>query len=79
VRNVGVENVIKSSDNIELSYNHETRDFDYLIGKILRERNLVRIGVIIAIDYFHDGYHHDNAVAVLDNGKRINCRKLVKR
>ena len=78
MRNVDCKNVIKDVDYLSLSYNHELRDFDYLIGKILRKPNLIRIGTIVNVEYFRDGYGHDNAIAVLDNGQKINCRKLVK-
>ena len=76
MRNVGLDNHIENVDNIELAYNHERRNFDFLIGKVLRQRNSIRIGTIVAIEYIHDGYHHDNAIAVTDTGKRFNCRKL---
>lgn len=76
MKNVSTKNEIPNYDNIQLSYNHETRNFDFLIGKTLRENNMVRIGVIVSIDYSVDGYNHDNAFAVTDTGKRFNCRKL---
>ena len=74
MRNVSVDNYIEGIDNIKLSYNHETRDFDFLIGKTVRGKNMFRIGEIVSIEYYVDGYGHTNAVAILNNGRRINCR-----
>lgn len=76
MRNVGLDNHIDNVDGIELEYNHERRNFDFLIGKTLRQSNSIRIGTIIAIEYSSDGYRHDNAFAITDTGKRFNCRKL---
>jgi hypothetical protein len=76
MRQVNVDNFIEGIDNISLSYNHETRNFDFLIGKTVRGRNMFKIGVIVSIDYYKDYYGHSNVVAVLDNGRRMNCRKM---
>ena len=76
MRLVAVDNKIDGVDDISLSYNHEERCFDFLIGKTLRANNMKRLGTIIDIDYYIDWYGHKNAVAVLDNGSRFNCRKL---
>jgi hypothetical protein len=76
MRSVSTENYIEGIDYLNLSYNHETRDFDFLIGKILRGRNMFKIGKIVDIDYYVDGYGHSNAMVVLDNGRRVNCRTL---
>jgi hypothetical protein len=76
MRNVGLENNIPNVDNIELEYNHERRNLDYLIGRVLRQSNSIRIGTIVSIEYIRDGYQHEYAIAVTDNGKRFNCRKL---
>lgn len=76
MRNVSVSNQIDGIDNIKLSYNSEDRDFDYLIGKTMRSNNMRKLGVIVSIDYYIDWYGHKNAVAVLDNGSRFNCRTL---
>lgn len=76
MRTVNVDNKIDGIDNLSLSYNHEHRNFDYLIGKTLRANNMKRLGTIIDIDYYIDWYGHKNAVAVLDNGDRFNCRTL---
>jgi hypothetical protein len=76
MQNVSTKNEIPNYDNIQLSYNHETRNFDFLIGKTLRQNNMILIGKIVDVEYIRDGYHHDNAIAVTDTGKRFNCRKL---
>jgi len=77
VQNVSLDNVIEGVDNISLKYNHETRNYDYLIGKIVRGKNMFKLGVITKIDYYRDGYDHDNAVAILDSGREVNCRLFV--
>lgn len=76
MKTVGIDNYIDGYDYSQLSYNHESRDFDFLIGKTVRGNNMRKIGVIVSIDYYKDWYGHDNAVAVLDNGRRINCRTM---
>lgn len=76
MKTVGIDNYIDGVDYTSLSYNHESRDFDFLIGKTVRGNNMRKIGVIVSIDYYKDWYGHDNAVAVLDNGRRINCRTM---
>lgn len=60
-------------------HNHNSSNYDHLIGKIVRGSNYTIMGEIITIDYSDDGYRHQNAFAVLDNGNRINCRRLEKR
>jgi hypothetical protein len=42
----------------------------------MRANNMKRLGTIVDIDYYIDWYGHKNAVAVLDNGRRVNCRTL---
>jgi len=76
MRNVDVNNQIDGIDYIKLPYNSESRDFDFLIGKTLRANNMRKLGVIVSIDYYIDWYGHKNAVAILDNGARHNCRTL---
>lgn len=76
MRNVNVDNRVEGVDNIELSYNHDVRDLDYLIGQPIRNSSYMIIGHVVSIDYYRDGYSHDYAFVVLDNGKRINARKL---
>lgn len=76
MRNVDLQNEIQGCDNLQLSYNHEIRNFDHLIGAVVRDGNYFVIGKVVEIDYSRDGYSHDNVFAVLDTGKRINCRKF---
>lgn len=76
MRNVSTDNYVESADYLSFSYNHEDRDFDFLIGKILRGRNMIKMGRIVDVSYYKDGYGHRIAMAILDNGRRINCRTL---
>lgn len=76
MRNVSTENYIDGIDYLKLSYNHETRDFDFLIGKTVRAKNMIKIGEIVSISYYIDSYGHHTAMAILDNNRRINCRTL---
>lgn len=50
--------------------------YDYLVGKVCRGANLRILGKIVDVAYEVDGYGHENAWAILDNGRRINCRTL---
>lgn len=65
------------SDAMALAYNHETGNFDFLIGEDVWADMSKNLGKIVSIDYYVDGYGHDIADAVLDSGRRINCRMLV--
>lgn len=76
MRNVGLDNYVDGIDYVSLPYNHETRNFDFLIGKILRGKNMIKLGVIVNISYYIDNYGHNIAMAILDNGRRVNCRTL---
>jgi hypothetical protein len=60
-----------------LDYNHEHGNFDRFIGEVLWGPNYKKLGKIVDVEYFMDGYHHEVAMAVLDNGRRVNCRLLV--
>jgi hypothetical protein len=77
MKNVGLDNKVAGCDFIELSYNHESRLFDHLIGAVMRDGNHFIVGTIVDIDYSRDSYQHDNVFAILDNGKRINCRRFI--
>jgi hypothetical protein len=77
MKTVGLDNKVQGCDFIELPYNHESRSFDHLIGAVMRDGNYFVVGTIVDIDYSRDGYQHDNVFAILDNGKRINCRKFL--
>lgn len=59
-----------------MEHNHETRNFDRWIGEYVRGLNKEVIGTITEIDYSVDGWGHSNAWAILDNGRRINCRTM---
>lgn len=79
MKTVGVDNYIDGVDYTQLPYNHETRNFDFLIGKTVRGVNMRRLGKIAEISYYIDEYGHSVAMAILDNGRRINCRTFVRK
>lgn len=62
---------------MRLEYNHENGNFDFLIGEDVWAEMSNNLGKIVSIDYYVDGYGHDVAEAVLNSGRRINCRMLV--
>lgn len=59
-----------------LAYKNVEHIYDGLIGKVCRGSNLKVLGTIVDVVYEVDGYGHENAWAVLDSGRRINCRTL---
>lgn len=59
-----------------MEHNHNNNNYDHLIGVTVRGRNMRRLGVVVWIDYSDDGYRHQNAIAVLDTGLRMNCRRF---
>jgi hypothetical protein len=61
-----------------LQHNHDRKNYDHLVGQRLSGLNMEPLGEIIRIDYeMCQGYHHEEAWAVTDKGKRYNCRRLV--
>lgn len=61
-----------------LMYNHNTRNYDHLIGEEILTGDGKSLGVIVEIDYSASGgYQHEECFAVLGNGRRVNCRQLV--
>lgn len=71
---VGLDNFVNGTDDLKFDYNHDSQNYDFLIGKQVRGDNLMVIGVIEYIDYYTDGFGHEYAVAVCGNGRRFNCR-----
>lgn len=59
---------------MSFDYVEDNKDYSDKIGNTVRDANFVRLGVIEYIEHIVDGYGHTNAWAVLDNGRRINCR-----
>lgn len=74
MKTVGLDNFVEGNDDHKFDYNHDGDDYDALIGRQVRGNNLKVIGIVEYIDYYRDAFGHDYAVAVLDNGRRINCR-----
>lgn len=74
MKTVGLDNFINDYDYTKLDYNHDDNDYDALIGKQVRGDNMMVIGVVESIDYYTDSFGHEYAVAVLNTGRRINCR-----
>lgn len=74
MKTVSVDNYIDGVDYTKLPYNHELRNFDFLIGKTVRGNNMIRLGEIVDISYYIDEYGHHVAMAILSDGRRINCR-----
>lgn len=77
MRIVGLDNYVNGVDYHKFNYNHDKECYDFLIGKIVRGDNLLPLGRISYIDHYTDAYGHEYAVAVLDSGRRINCRNFV--
>lgn len=63
---------------MKLDYVHNTANYDHLIGAVVRGNNMQVLGKIVSIEYAYDRWQHHNAVAVLDNGRRISCRTFSK-
>jgi hypothetical protein len=59
-----------------LAYTQDMVNYDHLIGVDVRGKNFVLLGTIVSIEYYVDRYHHHNAVAILNSGKRICCRRF---
>jgi hypothetical protein len=59
-----------------LEYAQDYVTYDHLIGLKVRSVNYTVIGTVASIDYYTDRYNHRNAVAVLDTGRRICCRRF---
>lgn len=61
-----------------LTYTQNMINYDHLIGVDVRGENHILIGTIVSVEYSIDRWRHHNAVAVLDNGRRISCRVFRK-
>lgn len=59
-----------------LAYAQDYVNYDHLVGVKVRGKNKILLGTIVSIDYFVDRYRHHNAIAVLDNGMQICCRRF---
>lgn len=57
-------------------HNSDTRNFDDLVGKVVRSENMVLLGRISEIIRETDGYGHVTSYVLLDSGQKINCRTL---
>lgn len=57
-------------------HNSDERNFDSLVGKLLRGENMNILGRIEEVIKETDGYGHTSSFVVLDSGRRINCRTL---
>jgi hypothetical protein len=63
---------------MSLDYAQDQDNYDHLVGSVLRGFNYEILGTVISIEYAIDRWRHHNAMAVLDNGRRISCRALAK-
>jgi hypothetical protein len=59
---------------MSFTYTEDKKDYSHLIGKVVRGVNMVIIGTVKSITKEIDGWGHENSWAILDNGRKINCR-----
>ncbi len=59
-----------------MDYTKIEHKYDGFIGARLRNENMVILGIVQEIVYETDGYRHENAWAIIETGRRFNCRSL---